>query len=232
MRMKYLLITSVLAFGYAIAAWGQQSATPQTKPADSGPTLPATMQFIQEKLNERGRIAGEETISSTSGVITYRVLVQLSDVMADPAACTLYTTETVDRTVEVPKGKVLKPGASLENLHTITTETDTISFKQIEKITVEKLQDMQNQTYAEAAHPEIAVMVTPPVFYVKIWASNAVFSIHNSTVKGSQTPVENDTTSKTNGFTFRDEESANHLAKAMIHAMELCGGGVTKKELF
>jgi hypothetical protein len=35
-----------------------------------------------------------------------------------------------------------------------------------------------------------------------------------------------------NGHTFRDEDTANHVAKAMIHAMELCGGGVTKKDLF
>jgi hypothetical protein len=26
--------------------------------------------------------------------------------------------------------------------------------------------------------------------------------------------------------------TVNRVAKAMIHAMELCGGGVTKKELF
>jgi hypothetical protein len=67
---------------------------------------------------------------------------------------------------------------------------------------------------------------------VKLWASNAVFSIHTSTTKGSQAPVEKDRTSKEDGFDFRDEESSNHAAKAMIHAMELCGGGVTKKDLF
>jgi hypothetical protein len=44
--------------------------------------------------------------------------------------------------------------------------------------------------------------------------------------------VEKDTTSKTDGITIRDEETANKVAKAMSHAMELCGGGVTKKDLF
>jgi hypothetical protein len=76
------------------------------------------------------------------------------------------------------------------------------------------------------------VTVTPPVFYVKFWASSAVFSVHDSTTKGSQTPVEKDDASKTNGLTFRDEDTADRVAKAMTHAMELCGGGVTKKELF
>ena len=45
-------------------------------------------------------------------------------------------------------------------------------------------------------------------------------------------PAEKDHTSKTDGITVRDEDTANRLAKALTHAMELCGGGVTKKELF
>jgi uncharacterized protein (DUF2384 family) len=30
---------------------------------------------------------------------------------------------------------------------------------------------------------------------------------------------------KENRFTFREEEMANRVAKAMVHAVELCGGG-------
>jgi hypothetical protein len=228
MRTKDCL-TGILAFGFAVAASGQQGVPPPAKPADSGPTLAATMQFIQQKLSEKGRIGWAETVSTG---ITSRMFVQLTDVMADPAACTLYTTETIDVTVDLPKGRALKPGFTADDLHTLIVETDTISLKEIEKITVENYQDLRNQKAAEAAHPEITVTVTPPVSYVKLWASNAVFSIHSSTTKGNQAPVETDKTSKTNGYTFRDEESATHVAKAMTHAMELCGGGVTKKELF
>jgi hypothetical protein len=67
---------------------------------------------------------------------------------------------------------------------------------------------------------------------VKLSASNAVFSAHTSTTKGNQAPVEKDLTGKTTGITTRDEDTANRVAKAMTHAMELCGGGVTKKEIF
>lgn len=228
MKMSYR-ITSILTLGFAIAAWGQQSAPPPAQPADSGPTLAQTMQFIQEKLTEQGQVGWVENISNG---MTLRRFVQLTDVMADPAACALYTTETVDSTIDLPKGKVLKPGVTADDLHTRTAETDTTSFKQIEKITVEKVQDVDNQAYAEAAHPEITLTVTPTVFYVKLWASNAVFSVHTSTTKGNQAPIEKDATSKTNGLTFRDEDTANRVAKAMTHAMELCGGGITKKELF
>ncbi|MGA2851331.1 MAG: hypothetical protein ABSE46_20200 [Terracidiphilus sp.] len=220
----------IFALGFAVAALGQQSAPQLAKPADSGPTLAQTMQFIQQKLSEQGQVGWAETLSS-NGVIQHR-LAQVSDIMADPATCTLYTTETVDSTMDLPKGRVLKPGATLDDLHTHTLETDTISFKQVEKITVEKLEDLGNQAFAEAAHPEIKVTLTPTVFYVKLWATDAVFSAHTSTTKGKQAPVEKDVTSKTGGITIRDEVTANRVAKAMTHAMELCGGGVAKKELF
>jgi hypothetical protein len=228
METKYRL-ASIFAFGFAIIASGQQSALPPAKSADSSPPLAATMQFIQEKLSEQGQVGWAET---NKNGITRRNLANLGDVMADPASCTLYTTETVDSTIDLPKGKTLKAGFTADDLRTHTVETDTTSFKQIEKITVEKLQDVSNQAYAEAAHPEITVTVTPPVFYLKMWASNAAFSAHTSIARGSQAPVEKDITSKNNGLTFRDEDTANHVAKAMTHAMELCGGGVAKKDLF
>jgi hypothetical protein len=225
--------TSILAFGLAVVAWGQQSTPPPAQPADSGPTLAATMQFIQEKLSEQGQIGWAQTQSNQPG-FTKRILVLVSDVMADPAACTLYGTGTVETKIDLPKGRSLKPGGSVteDDLHIRIVETDTVPFKQIEKVTVEKLQDVQNQGFAEAAHPDITVTVSPTIFYVKLWASNAVFSVHTSTTKGNQSPVEKDTTSKTNGSSFRDEDTANRVAKAMTHAMVLCGGGVTKKNLF
>jgi hypothetical protein len=230
MKMR-LRLTLILAFGFALTAWGQQSTPPPTKATDSGPTLAATMQFIQEKLSQQGPVGWAETISNQPG-LTIRAILTVSDVMADPAACTLYTSYTVDTTTELPKGRTLKPGLTADDLHTLAVETDTTSFKQVEKITVENTQDMTNQAYTEAGYPDVKVTVTPPVFYVKLWASNAVFPGHTSSTKGKQAPVEKDVTSKTNGITFRDEETANKVAKAMTHAMELCGGGVTKKDLF
>lgn len=230
MKMKHRLFP-ILAFGFAIAAWGQQSTPPLAKPADSGPTLAATMQFIQEKLSELGQF-GWAVIYSNQPEVTRRYIFNVADVMADPAACTLYSTGNLDMTIDLPKGKVLKPGVTIDDLRTHTVETDTTSFKQVEKVTVEKLQDVQNQTFAEAAHPDVTVTVTPTVFVVKLWASSAVFSEHTSTTQGKQAPVDKDVTKKWGGVVIRDEETANKIAKAMIHAMELCGGGVTKKELF
>lgn len=135
-------------------------------------------------------------------------------------------------TIDLQKGKVLKQGFTLDDFRSHTVETDTFSFKQIEKVTVEKLLDVQNQAFAEAAHPDLSATVTPIVFVVKLWASSPVFSEHTSTAQGKHAPVEKDANKKWSGVVIRDEETANKVAKAMTHAMELCGGGVTKKELF
>jgi hypothetical protein len=226
-------LTSVSAFGLALAAMGQQGPQPPAKATDSGPSLAETMQFIQEKVSQQGQMGWAETISNQPGW-TAHVLVNLADLMADPAACTIYTAETVDSTIELPKGRVLKPGGPLtvDDLHTRIVETDTTSFKQVEKVTVETEQDVENQARAEAAHPEITVTVTPTTFFVKLWGSKALISSHTSTTKGKHAPIEKDETGKFSGFLFRDQDTANHAAKALIHAMELCGGGVTKKELF
>ncbi|MGB6534682.1 MAG: hypothetical protein WBF58_01820, partial [Xanthobacteraceae bacterium] len=211
-----------------------QNIAPQAKPAESEPTLAATMQYIQEKLSDQGKVGWAETFSNRPGW-TQRQLISVSDVMADPAACTLYSTETVDISFDLPQGKTFTIGgkpATADDLRTHVVELDTTSFKQIEKVTVERYQDIANQVFVDAAHPEITVTVMPPTFYVKLWASSAVFSVHTSTLKGSQEPVEKDVASKTNGLTFRDEDTANHFAKAIIHAMELCGASAPKKDPF
>jgi hypothetical protein len=101
----------------------------------------------------------------------------------------------------------------------------------VEKITVGSFQDDRNAQNTDDGHPDFVVAVRPTLYHVKLWASTAVFSCHTTTTKGNQAPVEKDRTEKTNGFVFHDEDTANRVAKAMIHAMTLCGGG-PKKELF
>ena len=81
----------------------------------------------------------------------------------------------------------------------------------------------------ETSHPEITLTVARQVFYLKIWASNAVFATHVSAAKNTYAPIEKDAADETN---FRHEDTANRIATAMIHPMELCGCGVAKKSLF
>ncbi|MGB7985883.1 MAG: hypothetical protein WCF54_12030 [Terracidiphilus sp.] len=208
------------------------SDSAQAKNADSGPSLAETLHFIQEKLSATGQVSWAFTRSDRPGYTILNVL-QSHEVMADPGACALYSTGIIDTNINLPAGRMLKQGGSVtpDDLHIHSVEIDSIPFKQIENITVEKLQDFDNQTMAEAAHPEVTFTVTPSVFVVRVYASSTVFPVHTSTTTGKKATVEKDKTDKANCIVVRDEETANKIAKAMTHAMELCGGGA-KKDLF
>ncbi len=69
-------------------------------------------------------------------------------------------------------------------------------------------QDLKEQATAQG-HPTWNFRVDPPVFVLKV----------HRTDKGA------------NVFDFFDEQMANRVAKAMVHAVELCGGG-SKPEPF
>ena len=55
--MKTLrILVSILVLTAFSVAFAQQSVAPPPRPAADGPTLAATMQFIQDKMNEPGKI--------------------------------------------------------------------------------------------------------------------------------------------------------------------------------
>jgi hypothetical protein len=196
---------------------------PAAAPSDNGPTLAETMQFIQEKLKEQGQVAYVETdsIQNRPGVIM-SIIVRGADedVMADPATCALHDAGFSDMSIETSiEGK----SVSTEDQH--YKVGGTIVFKEVEQITVENIQDFLNRKRAESGHPEITATVAPPVFVVELSALKPVFSIHKSISKGKKAPQVSDTTDKAVNFTFRDEEMADRVAKAILHAVELCGGG-------
>jgi len=89
-------------FWFALTAWDNR-ARRLRQTGRQRPNSAATMQFIQEKLSEQGRVGWAETMSNHPGFI-HRWFVNIADVMADPAACTLYTTETYDEASIYRKG--------------------------------------------------------------------------------------------------------------------------------
>jgi hypothetical protein len=237
--LSYMMTVSKTAYascathsGVGGLDWGRESSSEagaaRTESAESGPTLAVTMKFIQEKLDQQGQVSWTETKSNQPGVV-YRVFDTIADTKVDLATCTLITKETLDTSVDLPAGS--NPAAA-NDLRSHIEETDTTPFKQIEKIIVEKVQESRNKVYAASDHPEITVTVTPTVFYVMLSASSAIISGHRATTKGNQASVQKDANSKTNGLAFRDEDTANRVAKAMTHAMELCGSSKTENEPF
>jgi hypothetical protein len=204
----------------ALFPQGTRRAT--TESVDSGPSLSATMQFIQDKLHERGQITWVLTMNPLPGVIRRdtNLLVQ-SDISADPATCTLRSTETTDEST-VRSGADSADSALQQSR---SVETQTVSFKEIETVTIGSPADIWNTRFAKAGHPERTASVEPPVFEVVVSGSKAAIPLHLSVMRENQAPQVIDQTLTTARFTFRDEEMANRVANAMHQAVRLCGGG-------
>jgi hypothetical protein len=221
--MKSLHATlSILAFGLIASSSGsaQQPVAPPPKPTDIGPSLAGTMQFIQERMNSQGQV-GYIYAQSSNPALRSATHYEISAVLANPVTCSLSATETAVATLELANGKPLIDG----DAPTRTVWASTVFFKEVEKITVESVQDRENRGLAEDARPEVTATVTPPIFYLVFSASKAVFPNHSTSTHGEQPAESRDVKVKEQHFTFRDEDTANRVAKAMVHAVELCGGG-------
>jgi hypothetical protein len=213
-------------------ALAQTAVPPPPRPADSGPSLEATMQFIQDRMNNQGTVGYVYNLSNLQGA-TFRHYYSISGVVPDPSACTLRTTETSAVTIEVSPGTTYNEGGKPvtgDDLSRRNVETTTIRLREIESIRVESMQDVVNRQNAENAHPEVTVSFVPTVYYLTLVSSKPVFTFHSIYTVGRQPAKEVDYPFKADYLTFRDEETANRLAKALTHAVELCGGG--DKDLF
>jgi hypothetical protein len=82
-------------------------------------------------------------------------------------------------------------------------------LKNVEDVVVMPMEQYQQEAAAAAGHPSWSSRVDPPVFVLKV---------RESDVKG------------TNNFDFFDEQLPNRVARAIVHAVELCGGGGKKEE--
>ena len=219
-------LSAILEKGGAAAAEQPPAAVVPAAPvaasAASSPTLADTMKFIQEKLKEQGLVEFVETVSvQNQPSITIRISVRSKDddVVADPAACTLHAAGTYDsNTVASAGGKTI----STEDQHSYLS--GTLAFKDVEKITVEHVLDFFNRHTAESGHPEFTATAGTPVFFVELSATKTLFTRHETNM-GNKAPVVTDEPLKEAGLVFRDEETANRVAKAILHAVELCGGG-------
>jgi hypothetical protein len=187
MNMRKLLIACLLC-GIAFTLSAQQPVPPPPKPVPDGPTLAATMQFIQTKLQERGRLNfavythdnadGKDYIDQYSG--------EPSNFQADAATCKISYHRNLKK-----NGAVLADSDVSFNLH------------DVQDLVVMPAEQEMKRSYAGAGHPTWEVRVDPAMFLV----------------------VARGAGNQSTGFYFLDEDMANRIAKAMVHAVELCGGG-------
>jgi hypothetical protein len=216
---------------YLIAGIAQAQQTkkvpPPPKPPDEEPSLAVTMKFVQDKLTEQDPLGYVVTFSSAAGTI-FRRHENRSDVRADATACTLHGAVKQVQDIEVSQGATYQENGQPvtgDDLHSSGTGSSTISLKDVEKITVDSYQEEGNRFWAKQAHPEVTITVVPPIFVLALSASKPVFTVHYAFTRGKQPPKEGDSSGKEISYSFDSEETANRIAKALTHAVELCGGG-------
>jgi hypothetical protein len=253
MRIVAVLMTVALA---AVTALAQQNVPPPPQPASdmpataNGPSLDVTLKFIQDKVNEQGKIVYVE--SETNSITGERVnensqarsaklagpsfgrapakkgsagagggaspdqFAETAVVSYDPAG--VITFQELGTKTEVQKSGLLMLPVT-ENW----TKTWPANFKNVEKLEV-----LSSADYRHRVNPAMTYQDDPPYFELVVhFASGKFVTRHTQTVSGNKhgKTTESDDSIREFALHFRDEDSANRVAKAMIHAIELCGGG-------
>ncbi|MGA7410093.1 MAG: hypothetical protein WBW33_06380 [Bryobacteraceae bacterium] len=193
-----------LAFLLILPTLAAQDVPAPPKPGAAGPSLAATMGFIQDKLNGEGDVRWVRGYRSGDQLAwTYRI----SGATADENSCTLAFRQT-------------ESASSFSNIADVK-----VSFKNINKLTVLPLSvDESERNYSTENTPVTVIRV------------NLVQT--DETAKGKQpTGDTRNKYKKTKAglprklvdpgsmlLYFNTDEMAQRVAKAMIHAVELCGG--------
>jgi hypothetical protein len=148
MHIREILAAALLA-ATTLSLAAQQTAAPPTKPAGSGPSLAVTMQFLQSKLNEQGKLnwATHYHDSADGTNWTYQLTFEVSKVVADASACTIAYHYDITR-----------DGVQLN-------DTDTsFNLHDVEDMTLTTGDQRQNRNDAAAGHTTWDAKVDPPVF--------------------------------------------------------------------
>jgi len=178
-----------IAFTLCHAAIPQQAVPPPPKPADSGPSLAVTMKFIQDKLNDIGKVSYvgfvHDTKTGNDGTNTFTD--EFTNATADPNECRV-----------AYHWKVTRDG-------TVTADSDLwFTLHDVQDVVVKPFEQYQNEADAGAGLPNLIVSSTnPPLTALLVRRPQGGYNL----------------------FPFTDPQLADRVAKAMTHAVELCGGG-------
>ena len=230
--IRDILLVSALAALSITRAIPQQAVPPPPKPADAGPSLADTMNYIQEKLKSEAHVGYIQTKSDVPQ-LTERVRWGVTEALGYPASCSMRTVEVTNQNTDLQEGasypRWINPRSTPEDLHMVLRDRlEDISFKQIASIRVEREPDRSNRIWAQAASP-ISETRTPEYFALTLLLKSPVI-VFRSQTEGHYPGTDSQISTKEWTYSFEDEEMAGRMAKAMLHAVELCGGG--SKDLF
>lgn len=207
-----------------VPAVSQQPVPLPPQPAGSGPSLAATMQFIQDKLNDLGMVSFVVFLQDTSSGNTWTANAtnEISNVVADQNQCRIsYHWRGTDigalsanqaaprRMKKIDAFAAVFPLmlAAERRANGKTTYQDedlAFSLRDVQEIVVKPFEQHGTERLAKNGSPNVIVTSTSP-------------SITALVVRRSHR--------EENVFLFTDADLADRVAKAMLHAVELCGGG-------
>jgi len=170
------------------------------KPTDDGLTLEFTMKYIQDRLNAVD-IKWTQTGHADAGDIHYEDKYSVASAEADPKGCTIAYQEILrDRSLDTSSSST-----DVESFHY------SISLRAVANVTVQPRSEFDrrlgfNREYSPAVYALTIKMVPGKALHLQRWR-------RDYEDRGEAT------------LFLPDEDLAGRLAKALVHAVELCGGG-------
>ena len=179
-------------------------AAPVAAPAANSPTLADTMKFIQDKLNDNNKTSwidyAKPTRGAGSGWID-TVTHEFSSVVADTGQCHI-SYHIFTKHSEPYRWLATSDGRNNNG------KNNKFSLRSVQEIVVKPWEQYETEWLAKNGHPDATVISSAP-------ATTAL-------VVRQPHGVEN-------VFTFDDAALADRVAKAMVHSVELCGGGKSEE---
>lgn len=181
-----------------------QVVSPPSTPSDSGPSLQETLNFIVAKLTENPEVnyVEHDHDPGAGGIVRHGLLGRNVSFNFSIETTNLKADVSSDRSSCMMRFHQMTRSEK-KVLHQVDAEVD---LKSVRDVLVRSM-EQEAKEQAVAAHSEVTVRIDPPVFVLRVQSK------------------------WTNAFYFYDETLANRVAKALRHAVELCGG-VQEKEPF
>ncbi|MGA7156573.1 MAG: hypothetical protein WBY53_06990 [Acidobacteriaceae bacterium] len=200
----------------AIAAPSLTQTHPVTQPkkqTDSGPSLDVTTKFIQDELNAEGEV---------------NYAAYIHDNQSGSDEIIQYSYKSIDPQFPTPGNKCSAVYTFISHTENSSRASDLrytryLYFQGMQKLQVMPANSWWEQEMADESTPTKSVNIQPNLFVLSFGrpVSDIVCEVDGKPVKCVTTQIDRIAMT----WSFRDQDTANSVAKAVMHAVELCGGG-------
>lgn len=212
MRKTTLLLTGLFV---ALPAFAQQPVPPPPRPVDAVPApLPISQPLPPPPPAAAAAPDAGPSLSDTvrfiedklnaQGKMTWRLTREHN---GKTKKAREYGEENNRFSVDAGSWLLRFDKVTYEGSQILTSDALSVSFKEVDTLEVMTLEDEANRAAAADGHPDDKVIIPAPAPFALVITLKNHQRVH---------------------FLFSDEQLANRVAKAMIHAIDLCGGPAGK----